>query len=198
LDDLCNAALVAGLESDVVVLGGPDDPRVLAPGIYRRLAADLGTGDVPVVADLSGPFLSEAVAGGVTVAKASHEDLVADGRAASVELADLRKAATALAEEGAGDVVLTRADEPALALVDGRLLEVRVPALQRVDHRGAGDAMTAGIAAALARGQGMAAGLRLGAAAGALNATRHGLATGEPGLIHRMAERVIVEHSEEQ
>ena len=39
-----------------------------------------------------------------------------------------------------------------LALLDGRLFEVEVPPLQVADHRGAGDSMTAGVAAVLARG----------------------------------------------
>jgi 1-phosphofructokinase len=193
LDDLCNIALVEGLEADVAVLGGPDGAPALPPSGYRRLAADLTGSDVPVVVDLSGEYLSEALAGGVTVAKASHEDLIADDRAASADPEDLWYAATALAKAGASSVVVSRADDPALALVDGdRRLEVRTPPLERVDHRGAGDSMTAGIAAGLARGASIEDALRLGAAAGALNATRHGLATGERELIERLTERIEV------
>lgn len=192
LDDLCNAALVEGLEADIAVLGGPDDERVLSATSYRRLAADLGRSDVPVIVDLSGPFLAEALAGGVTVAKASHEDLIEDGRAKSDEPAELRRTMEEMTAAGAAHVVVSRADQPALALVDGRFLEVVAPNFERLDHRGAGDSMTAGLAAALARGADMADALRLGAAAGALNATRHGLATGEPELIRRLAARVDV------
>lgn len=196
LDDLCNAALVAGLESDIAVLGGPDDERVLSADTYRRLAADLGASGVPVVVDLSGPFLDEALAGGVTVAKASHEDLIDDGRAKSDKPAELRRTINEMAA-GAGTVVVSRADRPALALVDGQFVEVVAPTFERLDHRGAGDSMTAGITAALARGAEMADALRLGAAAGALNATRHGLATGEPRLIERLADRVDIRRAGE-
>lgn len=97
-----------------------------------------------------------------------------------------------LAGAGAHTVIVSRADRPALALSEGRLFEVVAPTFERVDHRGAGDSMTAGVAAALARGAELPAALRLGAAAGALNATRHGLATGERELIERLAERVEV------
>jgi 1-phosphofructokinase len=193
LDDLCNVALVEGLEADVVVLGGPDGAPVISPTSYRRLAADLTGNGIPVVVDLSGDYLAEALAGGVTVAKASHEDLISDGRAASNEPAELCDALTALVKAGVANAVVSRADDPALALVDGeRLLEVRSPPLERVDHRGAGDSMTAGIATALARGAPIEDALRLGAAAGALNATRHGLATGERELIERLAGRITV------
>jgi 1-phosphofructokinase len=192
LDELCNEALVEGLESDVAVLGGPDDERVLSSENYRRLTADLVKPGIPVVADLSGAYLTQAVAGGVSVAKVSHEDLIKDGRVASDDPVELRRAMAALAEAGAGNVIVSRADEPALALADGRLLEISAQAFERVDHRGAGDSMTAGVAAAIARGADLESALRLGAAAGALNATRHGLATGERDLIERLARRITV------
>lgn len=50
--------------------------------------------------------------------------------------------------------------------------------------------MTAGLAACLARGDDLAAALRLGAAAGALNVTRRGLATGDRREIERLASHV--------
>jgi 1-phosphofructokinase len=192
LDALCNATLVEGLQADVVVLGGPDGDGVLAPDTYRRLAADLAGRGACVVADLSGRYLGEVAAGGATVVKASDEDLAEDGRAASTAAADIRAAMQQLAGAGAHTVIVSRADRPALALSEGRLFEVVAPTFERVDHRGAGDSMTAGVAAALARGAELPAALRLGAAAGALNATRHGLATGERELIERLAERVEV------
>ena len=58
--------------------------------------------------------------------------------------------------------------------------------------RGAGDSMTAGIAAALARGEGFDVALRLGAAAGGLNVTRHGLASGHRQEIERLAAHVAL------
>ena len=49
--------------------------------------------------------------------------------------------------------------------------------------------MTAGIAAALADGMSFDAAVRLGAAAGTLNVTRRGLASGERAAIEQLAER---------
>lgn len=196
LDELCNLALVEGLDADVVVLGGPDAVGVLPADTYRRLAADLTKNGRLVVVDLSGPYLAEAAAGGATVVKASHEDLMEDGTATSEDPAELLRAMSALAASGGTDIVVSRAEEPTLVLSDGRLLEVRAPSFERVDHRGAGDSMTAGIAAALARGASIESAMRLGAAAGALNATRRGLGTGAPGLIERLTERVVVQPSD--
>ncbi len=52
--------------------------------------------------------------------------------------------------------------------------------------------MTAGIAVALARGEDAEQALRRGAAAGAVNVTRHGLASGRRETIDRLTERVEV------
>jgi 1-phosphofructokinase len=52
--------------------------------------------------------------------------------------------------------------------------------------------MTAGLAVGVARGDGLSAAARLGAAAGALNVTRRGLGTGEREEIERLATHVVV------
>jgi 1-phosphofructokinase len=58
--------------------------------------------------------------------------------------------------------------------------------------------MTAGLAAALARDEGLEDALRLAAAAAALNVTRRGLATGDREQIERMAGHVEVDRLEAQ
>jgi 1-phosphofructokinase len=52
--------------------------------------------------------------------------------------------------------------------------------------------MTAGIAAALALDLDFEATLRLGAAAGALNVTRHGLGSGSGDAVRALADRVEI------
>jgi 1-phosphofructokinase len=193
LDELYSMALLEGLESDAAVLAGPDGERVLPPDTYRRLASDLAGGGVPVVADLSGEHLAAAAAGGATVLKVSHEDLIDDGRARSDDPAELMRAMQELAEAGTKVVIVSRAAEPALVLAEGRFTEVRMPAFEGADHRGTGDSMTAGVAAGLARGAELDEALRLGAAAGAINSTRRGLATGDRAHIERLAGRVGIQ-----
>lgn len=192
LDDLYGAAFVGGLEASVCVLGGPGpwDRPVLPPEIYRRLAGDLRSNDRKVIADLSGEALARALEGGLFVLKVSAEELVADGRAENHEAEALLVAMERLRGEGAEHVVVTRAGEPALAWVEEAVVEVVPPTVRSVDHRGAGDSLTAGLTAGLARGQGFADALRLGAAAGGLNVTRRGLATGDRREIERLAGHI--------
>jgi 1-phosphofructokinase len=191
IDDLYGGSLVPALNSEVTVLAGPGpwDPPALPAEIYTRLAADLQRNGRVVVADLSGDPLAAALAGGLSVLKVSHEELLRDGRARSERVADLVAAMHDLRAAGAADVVVTRAAEPALALVGDDVLEVGGPTMNAVDHRGAGDSLTAGIAAGLARGLGLPRSVRLGAAAGALNVTRHGLATGDRKDIEELARQ---------
>ncbi|MEX5636243.1 1-phosphofructokinase family hexose kinase [Parafrankia sp. FMc2] len=192
LDGLYNTALIEGLDAGVAVFGGPDGAGVLPVDTYRRLAADLTGAGTRVVADLSGECLTAALEGGIAVLKVSHDDLVRDGHVDSDDPDELRAVMGKLARSGAETVIVSRAEQPALALVGDRAAEIRTPRFTMLDHRGAGDSMTAGVAAALARGADMEQGLRLGAAAGALNTTRHGLATGERDLIERLAARVEI------
>lgn len=196
IDDLFSASLGAGMSADVAVLGGPHCDDAVPADVYMRLCADLSALNVPVVADLSGPTLGAALEGGVALLKVSHEDLIEDGRAASDDLDDLISAMHALHKEGARSVVISRAADPAIALHEGVIWEVEAPPVQSVDHRGAGDSMTAGLAAAYAEGLDFEDALRLGAAAGAVNVTRRGLATGQREAIEKMTDNVQVRRLE--
>jgi 1-phosphofructokinase len=186
LDELYGLALTAGLESAVSVLSGPHHPSLVPEDVYRRLAADLSAHGGQVVADLSGPYVDAALAGGLTFLKVSDEELERDGRAGD----DLTAVLADLHRRGAGAVLISRADKPSLALLDGTVTEVEVPRLEEADHHGAGDSMTAGVAAVLARGGDLAEAVRTGAAAGALNVTRHGLGTGSADAVAAIAARV--------
>lgn len=191
LDDLYEMTLVEGLGAGVAVLSGPAAQDTPVPdSVYERLAKDLGGNGCRVVVDLSGDRLAAALAGGPAVVKVSHEELVADGLADSDSLPDLAAACRRIAESGPGVVVVSRAAEETLAWLDGELYLVEVPTLSPVDTRGGGDSMTAGLAAGLALGRSATESLKLGAAAGAVNVTRHGLGTGSGDVVRELVERV--------
>lgn len=190
LDGLYELTLAAGLQVGTVLLSGPQSDTVVPAGLYRRLAHDLTANGVRVVADLSGARLEAVLEAGIDLLKVSDTELVDHGRAASTELDDLLPAMRELHEHGARAVVLSRADEAALAYDGTTVLTVTPPPVGAADPRGAGDSQTAGMTARLAAGDGWEAILRVGAACGALNVVRHGLGTGGPEAVEVLATRV--------
>lgn len=197
LDELYGLTLSAGLDAGAVLLSGPSDHHTtedaIPADVYRRLAADLRAVGKPVIADLAGDRLTAVLESGLTVVKVSHEELLDDGRAADDELDSLVKAMHELHDQGAEYVIVTRAHEPLLLLADDAVRLVRMPRLQAADTHGAGDSLTAGVTATLARGGDIEDAIRLGAAAGMLNVTRHGLGTGDVEAVLKLRELVEVE-----
>ena len=197
LDELYGLTLGAGLGADLTILSGPASEDALPADVYRRLAADLRSGGRRVIVDLAGDRLASALAGGVELAKVSDEELLADGRIPATTTADIITAMRQLRREGADAVIITRSDEPSLVMTPDSVWEVTAPTLEVTDTAGAGDSLTAGIAAALAAGDDLRDAVALGAAAGALNVTRHGLGTGDPHTIAKLRELVKVHDIDE-
>lgn len=200
LDDIYGKFLDRSLSSGISVITGQTD-EVLPEDIFKRLGHDLEAGGVRVVADLHGPELWKFLEGGsIEVLKVSDEDLEQDGLLShrDAELEECIQAFDKLTTAGAANVVLSRQSNPALAMVDGKLYEARTPELDPADFRGAGDSMTAGLAAAVYRELEAKDMLRLACAAGAANVTRHGLGSADEDLIPNLAERVTVDELDRQ
>lgn len=190
LDALYGTVLRHALDASITILSGPSDEEALPPDTYRRLAADLRAAGANVAVDLAGPRLEAAVAGGVSLLKVSDEELEADGQASADDASSLIAAMDALRGAGADAVIVTRASRP-LLLADGDgVLEIVPPQLEVADHRGAGDSLFAGTVAGLVRGEPLRDAVTLGAAAGALNVTRHGLGTGDADAVTRLRDLV--------
>ncbi len=199
IDALYTTMLSASLEADLAVLTGPRGDDVLDPDFYRRLAKDLSSNDRSVLADLSGPSLSSALAGGIDLLHVSERELRQHERrsgqrvaAAPADTAEIVTTMERLHEEGAHQVLVTRGPEPALVLLDEGMHELVVPQFEPREPRGAGDSMFAAIAVSLARREPIERALREGAAAGALNAVRRGLGTGSRADIERLARTVTL------
>lgn len=192
LDELYGAVLKDGLASRLVILSGPAGEEALPADTYRRLAADLRTGGVRVLVDLAGERLAAAIEGGVDVLKVSDEELHSGGMIAGGSTDALMRAMRTVRERGAGTVIVSRSSAPLLLVDEGGFLEVTMPELEVADTRGAGDSLTAGVAAGMVWGESPRDAVTLGAAAGALNVTRHGLGTGDPGAIARLRRAISV------
>jgi 1-phosphofructokinase len=193
-DELYGLALSAALDAGVALLTGVDPPTILDSDIYRRLAGDLRSNQVKVIADLAGPSLKAALAGGVDLLKISEEEVLAENLAPSADTHDLLQALDGLHEAGAETVLISRAQQPALVL-DGsgrRYLELTGPHVETLEPRGTGDSMFAALGAGLAGGQQLDVALRLAMAAGCLNATRHGLGTGARRQIQQLSSHIEI------
>lgn len=193
LDDLYGSFLKHALASGLCVVTGQSQ-EVLPVETYRRLGHDLASGGVRVIADLHGPELWEYLEGGpIDILKVSDEDLESDGLLKSD--ADEDSALNAihkLVDAGAAAVVLSRQSRPALARFGATVYEARPPEFSPADFRGAGDSMTAGLAAAMRRDFNPRDALKLACAAGAANVTRHGLGSADNDLVPRLIERIEV------
>lgn len=171
---------------------GSSTPGNVDAGLYRRLASDLRANNAAVAADLTGEPLQAALEGGVDLLKLSQQELIAEGYAEDESDDSVRAGLRKLRHEGADVVLLSRSADPALALIEDRLLELSGPRLEAQEVRGTGDSMFAAAGLGLADGRGVVEGLRLGVAAGALNATRSGLGSGVGADIERILGQVEV------
>lgn len=196
LDELYGLVMREGMRSGLAILSGPADDAVLPADTYRRLATDLREAGCTVVVDLAGERLDAALEGGIDVLKISDEELRDHGMTDDSP-ASVARAMGAFRERGARTVIVTRADQPLLLLDETGLLEITPPHLEVADHRGAGDSLTAGVVAGLVRGEPAREAITLGAAAGALNVTRHGLGTGDAEAITELRGRVRVRSMEQ-
>lgn len=189
LDELYTVLIRESMRSEIVILSGPADDDVLPADTYRRLAADLQPAGCTVVVDLAGERLDAALQGGIDVLKISDEELREHGLT-DESTEGVVEAMRGFRDRGARTVIVTRAGDPLLMLDDEGVLEVTPPTLEVADSHGAGDSLTAGVVAGLVRGEPTRIAVTLGAAAGAMNVTRHGLGTGDAETIAGLRERV--------
>jgi 1-phosphofructokinase len=197
-DELYGIALGAGLDADVTLITGCEPSDVVDAELYRRLVRDLRANGKVVIADVTGPPLRATLEAGVELLKLSEEELAGEQYAAGDAPADIVAGAERLHAAGARRVLISRGSAPALLIEDDTIsagIELGAPVFEALDQRGTGDSMFAAIGVGLARGMSMIDALRLGMAAGALNATRRGLGTGTRDEIERLAAHVTVNPS---
>ncbi len=93
----------------------------------------------------------------------------------------------------AGTVVISMAARGAICVQGQRGWRVTPPKIEQRSTVGSGDSMVAGMAVALARGQDILAGLRLGTAAGAATAMSEGTTLGTAELVDSLMKSVLIE-----
>ena len=193
VDELYSVTMAAALSTGTCILAGSHVKEVIPDDVYVRLAADLRSAGVEVIADLSGDSLRAALEGEPSLIKVSDEELERDGWADSnVSQDDVLRGIERLHDAGARGVVVSRGAEVTIASIQGMRFEIGAPSVVVVDGRGGGDSMTGALGVATARAMPVLDGLRLAAAAGAATIVRRGLATGAREVIEAMAPLVEV------
>lgn len=189
LDDLLRFWLQGGR---VLVLAGS-----LPPGLpedtyatYVRAARERG---LTVILDADGAALRHGAAAGPDLIK---PNVVEAERLLGRKLPDVEAVvlgARELIERGVGAVIVSMGADGAICARGSSTWRIRPPEVERRSTVGSGDAMVAGLAVALARGDGMEEGLRLGTAAGAATAMTAGTALGTAADVATVLGRVRIE-----
>jgi 1-phosphofructokinase len=190
VDELVAATTGAALESDVLAICNPYPGDALPLEVYGDLVANARAAGVRVIADLSSPRIEVAAAAEAELVKLNDWELAAYVKGPVDTWDRLRGAAERLRELGAGSVLVTRAGDPALALIGDEAWELIPPKLQAGSREGCGDTMMGAISAALASGRELPEALVIGAGAGAVNFLHHGLGTGSRREVEELSREV--------
>jgi 1-phosphofructokinase len=192
VDDLVSGAVAAALGATLVVLCNPFPAEGFPDEAYELLAGDLRAAGVPVLADLSSPWLDRVLPYEPDLVKLNDWELAGyvrgpvDGPRALAAVGRLRDA-------GARSVAVTRAGGPILVVSnDDDPFEITPPSFPVGHREGCGDTMMGAIAAGWARGMCFRDALVLGVAAGSVNFLRRGLGTGRRAAVEELASRIDV------
>ena len=190
VDDLFSVSVAAALGCDLLAVCGPYPEEGVPLEIYSGLVTDVKANGVPVVADLSSPRLDRSLEGKPDLVKINDWQLAGYVSGPVDTEERMRAAMERVLEAGAESVIITRAGDPALAMRDGKVWELKPPKFERGAREGCGDSMMGALSATIAAGRDWEDVLRLSAAAGATNFLRHGLGTGARAVIEELAPRV--------
>jgi 1-phosphofructokinase len=192
LDELFSIATAEAIADGWLVLANPLPAEALPLDVYGDLVADARAGGCRTLVDLSAPRLNSALHGRPDLVKLNDWELAGYVSGPVSEPAQLHAAAQRLREEGAGAVVVTRGERPALALAGERAWWLTPPRLEHGYREGCGDAMMGALAASWASGETLERALAVGAAAGAANFLRHGLGSASREVVERLVDSVVL------
>jgi len=152
--------------SSCVIIGGTVPPGIDA-SIYTELVSGARKCGMPVIFDASGPGLKAGMQGRPTIAKPNIDEIAELYGSPIDGIEEAYRAGKELQEKYGTSLVITLGKEGALAVLPGRSYRVPVLKIPVASAAGAGDAVLAGLAAALSEGMPVEDGLRLGFAAAA-------------------------------
>ena len=175
-----------------ITLGG-SLPRSVPPVLYSKLIGLARAHNVPVILDATGPGAQDWLAAGPTWLKPNREELAF---LLGHEIKTLEEALHGARHinQTYGINVLASVDAVgAIAVTATQAWRIHPLAVPIVSAAGAGDALVAGLASALADGSPIETGLRLGAAAAAATVMRPGTAECHREDVMRLLPQVVIE-----
>ncbi|PTQ11564.1 1-phosphofructokinase [Sphingomonas oleivorans] len=193
LDAVTETATALVRRGDIAILSG-SLPLGCAPDHYAQLIAALGESEMRVILDASGPALTAALAAPVLpfCIKPNRHELAAWAGTSLDTLDDLVAAARQLHARGVALVIVSMGAEGALFLSDEATLVAGLPAAELASTVGAGDAMVAGIAAALVEGAGLERIARLSTAFAVAKIGRAGPHLPDLATVRALADEVNI------
>jgi 1-phosphofructokinase family hexose kinase len=153
-------------KANCVLIGGSVPPGIDV-SIYTELVKQVRQAGLPVVFDASGPGLKSGMEGRPTIAKPNIDEIAELYGRSVTTVEEAYQAGRELQDKYGTALVVTLGREGALAVLPGRAYRIPVLKIPVAGTAGAGDAVLAGLAAALSEGKPIEDGLRLGFAAAA-------------------------------
>jgi len=176
----------------VLVLAG-SLPRGLSNSAYAGYLRRARERGVKTILDADGEALRLGVEERPDVIKPNRREAERLLGRALPDRAAVVKGAREIAARGIGAVVVSLGEEGAICVSDRGVWLATPPHVELRSTVGSGDSLVAGIALALARGEPIAEGLRLGSAAGAATAAAPGTALGSAASIAALLPKVRIE-----
>ncbi len=184
------AGLLAG--ASCLVTGGTL-PKGMKPEFYIDLIGMARRRNLPVIFDAVEPFLSVGLTASPTYIKPNQDELAQFAGHAVDSLSEAHAIGRSIYERFGTQTIITLGGEGALAVLAHTSYWIPPLAINVVSPAGAGDAVLAGIAASIERGQPIEEGLRLGIAAAAAVCMMPGTADCRPDDVERLVREVRLE-----
>lgn len=195
-------AQVAAVEHAVADFAGRDSLIVLSgslppgchPGVYADMTRALVARGAKVLLDTSGAALTQALRAATlpTIVKPNRRELAAWSGKPLDSLDDVVRCAETLLRRGVALVVVSMGEDGALFLSDEGAIVAQLPAGPLASTVGAGDAMVAGLAAALAEGASLERTARLSTAFAVAKLGRAGPHLPGAATIDALAGQVMI------
>ena len=148
---------------------------------------------VKTILDADGKWLARALESRPDLIKPNVDEAATLLGRPLPEEGDVVAAALELCERGAGSVVISRGRAGSILATRGRVFRALPPQIDLRSTVGSGDSMVAGLAMALAAGDPLEDGLRVGTAAGAATATTVGTSLADASHVRELLAEVRID-----